>query len=210
MKRLFLILIFTFSINTVFADSPLTSSVFYQAYLDMPIVQEAFKSKGKVTDEIWVFILDDMNPLHVKLAIINGIGWEHEGVMLSNMYLMHVMKVKNYQSYSDFKWGATSDELICYSYMLALDNYYNTTDAFEIAREALRKAPNSFAVNIIYNLIKSQGLTAYGEYCYASKLFLEIKCNTNIVMDMRIEALSYIFEYMISISENCKTNNFYK
>ncbi len=29
-------------------------------------------------------------------------------------------------------------------------------------------------------------------------------------MDMRIEALSYIFEYMISISENSKTNNFYK
>ena len=127
MKRLFLILIFTFSINSVFADSPLTSSVFYQAYLDMPIGQEAIKSKGKVTDEIWVFILDDMNPLHVKLAIIN-----------------------------------------------------------------------------------SQGLTAYGEYCYASKLFLEIKSNTNIVMDMRIEALSYIFEYMISVSENCKTNNFYK
>jgi hypothetical protein len=94
--------------------------------------------------------------------------------------------------------------------MLALDNYYNTTDAFEIAREALRKAPNSFSVNIIYNLIKSQGLSAYGEYCYASKLFLEIKSNPNIVMDMRIEALSYIFEYMISISENCKTNYFYK
>ena len=210
MKRLFLILIFTFSINSVFADSPLTSSVFYQAYLDMPIVQEAFKSKGKVTDEMWVFILDDMNPLHVKLAIINAIGFEHEGVMLSEMYLMYVMKAKNYQSFLDFKWSATSDELICYSYMLALDNYYNTTDAFEIAREALRKAPNSFAVNIIYNLIKSQGLTAYGEYCYASKLFLEIKSNTNIVMDMRIEALSYIFEYMISVSENCKTNNFYK
>ena len=210
MKKTLLILLFTLSINSVFADSPLTSSVFYQAYLDMPIVQEAFKSKGKITDETWVFILDDMNPLHAKLAIINAIGFEHEGVMLSEMYLMYVMKAKNYQSFLDFKWSATSDELICYSYMLALDNYYNTTDAFEIAREALRKAPNSFAVNIIYNLIKSQGLTAYGEYCYASKLFLEIKSNPKIVMDMRIEALSYIFEYMISISENCKTNNFYK
>jgi len=71
------------------------------------------------------------------------------------MYLMHVMKAKNYQSYLDFKWGATSNELICYDYKLALDNYYDTTAAFEIAREALRKSTNSFAVNIIYNLIKS-------------------------------------------------------
>jgi hypothetical protein len=39
--------------------------------------------------------------------------------------------------------------------MLALDNYYDTTAAFEVPREALRKSPNSFAVNIIYNLIKS-------------------------------------------------------
>jgi hypothetical protein len=52
MKRLFLILIFTLSINSVFADSPLTSSVFYQAYLDMPIVQEASLSKGRITNEI--------------------------------------------------------------------------------------------------------------------------------------------------------------
>jgi hypothetical protein len=55
------------------------------------------------------------------------------------MYLMHVMKAKNYQSYLDFKLVATSNELICYAYKLALDNYYDTTAAFEICQRGFEK-----------------------------------------------------------------------
>jgi hypothetical protein len=35
MKKTILLFVFTLSINTVFADSPLTSTNFYQAYLDV-------------------------------------------------------------------------------------------------------------------------------------------------------------------------------
>ena len=52
MKRLFLILIFTFSINSVFADSPLTSTHFYKAYMDVPMVQEASFSKERISNEM--------------------------------------------------------------------------------------------------------------------------------------------------------------
>ena len=88
--------------------------------------------------------------------------------------------------------------------MKALDNYCDVVNAFEMAGEALRKYPDSFAVNMIYNLIKSQGLTAYGEYCHSSKMFLTLKDNPKLKMDMRRESLSYVFEYMTSIGENCK------
>jgi hypothetical protein len=215
MKKLFLILIFTFSINSVFADSPLTSSVFYQAYLDMPIVQEAFKSKGKITNEMMEYIDNDANPLDIKLAIINAIGWDHNGLINSKIFFMYVMKNKKYKTdfsgdYMAFRWYATTDELICYAYMKAMDNYFDVVDAFDIASDALKKSPDSFAVNMIYNLIKCQGLTAFGEYCYASKMFLTLKDNPKLKMDMRKESLSYVFEYMTSIGENCKTNYFYK
>lgn len=211
MKKIFLLLLFTFSINSVFADSPLTSTVFYKAYIDVPMVQEASLSKGSITNEMMEYIDDDVNPLEIKLAIINAIGWEHKGIMISKMYFMFVMSKKKYKTEfggesSAFKWYATRDELICYSYMKSLDNYFDVTDAFEIAGEAIRKYPDSFAVNMIYNLIKAQGLTEFGEYCYASKLFLMLKDNPKLKMDMKKESLSYVFEYMEEIGKDCKSN----
>lgn len=190
------------------ADSPLTSTDFGKAYLDFPIVQEAFKSNGKITNEMVEFICEKDNPLDVKLALINGLGWEKKGMMNSKVFFMYVMKKKNYQSeftnndYIAFKWYATPDELICFAYMQAMDNYFDVTEAFEIASEALRKAPYSFAVNMIYNLLKSQGLFSFGESCYASKLFMTLKDPT-LTMDMKKEAIGYIFSYIISINDNC-------
>jgi hypothetical protein len=209
MKKTLLILLFTFSINSVFADSPLTSTDFCNAYLGIPIVQEASKSKGRITNEMMEYIDNDANPLEVKLAIINAIGWDHKGLTNSKLFFMYVMKKKKYKTdfsgeYMAFKWYATSDELICYAYMRAMDNYFDVVEAFEIAGDALRKSPDSFAVNMIYNLIKAQGLTDFGENCYASKLFLSLKDNPKLKMDMRKESMSYVFEYITSAGENCK------
>ena len=211
MKKTLLILIFSISINTVFADSPLTSTDFYKAYLEVPMVKEALSSKDIISNGIMEYINDDANPLDVKLAIINAIGWDHKGMMISKMYFMTVMQKKKYKSdfggeYSAFESSATTDELICYSYMKALDNYFDVVDAFEMAGVAIRKSPDSFAVNMIYNLIKSQGLTSYGENCYASKLFLTLNNNPKLKMDMSKESMSYIFEYMNDIGKNCNTN----
>lgn len=190
------------------ADSPLSSIDFGKAYIDTPIVQEALKSKGKISNEMMDYINDDANSLDVKLAIINAIGWNHKGIMNSKMYFKYVMNKKKYKTefggkFSAFKWNATRDELICFSYMQALDNYFDVVVAFDIAGEALRKSPDSFAVNMIYNLIKSQGLFSLGESCYASKLFLNLNNNPDLKMDMRKESMSYIFSYIISINDNC-------
>ncbi len=211
MKKTLLLLLFIFSNNSVFADSPLTSTDFYKAYMNVPMVQEAYASKGRITNYMMEYIDDDANQLEIKLAIINAIGWEHKGMVVSKMYFMYVMSKKKYKSdfggeFSAFKWNASRDELICYSYMKSLDNYFDVVDAFEIAGEAVRKYPDSFAVNMVYNLIKSQGLTSFGEYCYASKLFLTLKDNSKLKMDMRKESLSYVFEYMEDIGKKCKTN----
>ena len=56
MEKLFLILIFTLSINSVFADSPLTSTDFYKAYLDIPLIQKTANSKGILTDEVFEYL----------------------------------------------------------------------------------------------------------------------------------------------------------
>ena len=85
-----------------------------------------------------------------------------------------------------------------------MDNYFQLEDAFDITCEALRKHSDSFTVNMIYNLIKAQGLTAYGESCYASKIFSTLRDNPKLEMDMKKEALPLVFEYIDNIGNDCK------
>lgn len=155
------------------------------------------------------YIYNDKNPLEVKLSIINAVGWNHKGFKNSQNFFKFVINKKKYKSdfggdYTAFNWNATGDELICYAYMKALDNYFDVSDAFEVAALALKKNPNSFSVNMIYYLIKAQGLTTYGESCYASKNFNSIIINQNLTMDMRKEAMPFVFEYMDEIGKDCK------
>jgi hypothetical protein len=207
MKKL-LILILLISQYT-FADSPLTSTDFYKAYLDVPLVQEALKCKGKINNEMLEYIYEETNPLEIKLAIINAIGWNVKGNKSSKLYFKFVMNKKKYKSdfggdYTAFNWNATADELICYAYMKALDNYFDVSDAFEVAGLALNKNPNSFAVNMIYNLLKAQGLISYGETCYVKKMFNTLKNNPNLTADIKKEAMPFVFEYMDDIGKDCK------
>jgi hypothetical protein len=85
MTKTLLLILFIFSINSVFADSPLTSADFYKAYMDVSLVQEASASKARITNEMMEYIENDANPLEIKLAIINAIGWAHKGMMVSKM-----------------------------------------------------------------------------------------------------------------------------
>ena len=207
MKKL-LILILLIS-QHVFADSPLTSTVFYTAYMEVPLVQDALQCNGKMTKAMLEYIYADTNPLEIKLAIINAIGWKVKGLHNSQTFFKYVMNKKNYKAefgsdYLVFKWNATQDELVCFSYLKAMDNYFELADAFDIASEAQRKYPESFAANMIFNLIKVQGLTAYGEYCYASKTFSSLKNNPKLTMDIKKEAIPFVFEYMDYIGNDCK------
>jgi hypothetical protein len=208
MKKIFFLIAFTIiSVANVIADSPLTETNFYKAYLDVPMVQQALKSKGRLSHEMILYLANDTNALDIKLAIINALGWNHKGRGNSSSYLNYVVKTKKYKGEAKsitFKWFATSDELTCYSYLLSMDNYFDIINANEIAQLALKKSPNSYAVNMIACLIKSQGLFLLGEECYSFKLFNTLKTNNQLKMDMRNDAEKYLFEYMNSIGTNCK------
>ena len=58
-----------------FADSPLTSTTFYQAYLDVLIVKQADQTH-RLDRAMGDYLLNDQNPFDVKLAVINALSWE--------------------------------------------------------------------------------------------------------------------------------------
>jgi hypothetical protein len=78
MKKLHILIILISQYT--FGDSPLTSTYFYEAYMEVPMVQDALNSKGKITNEIMEYIDNDSNPLEIKLAIINAVGWNVKGI----------------------------------------------------------------------------------------------------------------------------------
>jgi hypothetical protein len=160
MKKLLITVTSLFTLNSSWGDSPLTHTEFHKAYDDLTVVQTARKSKGKITKETMSYLASDTNLLDVKLAIINAIGWSNDGTKKSEAYLNYVVKTKKYTSGINgnllaFKWNATADELICFAYIRAMEDYFDVTYANEIAQLALLKNPNSLAVNLISGLIKA-------------------------------------------------------
>lgn len=193
--------------SSAYADSPLTYTNFYKAYMDVPEVKKALESKGYLSQDLIIYIANDTNQLDVKLAIINAIGWNHKN---KNSYtflqFLHAKKKysNEYSEYTSLDYYGSSHDQICYAYLRALDNYFDVTESYEMSEHALKKAPNSFAINMISKLIKSQALVSINEACYAGKLFNTLKDNSKLNMDMKNESLPYIFEYMNDMSKGCK------
>jgi len=99
MKKLFLLFALLISaVQLSFADSALTSTEFYKAYLDVPIVKAAADQPNHLSEAAKAYLFDEANPLDVKLALINAVGWKFEGLTAYkdylNYYIQHFPKKK--------------------------------------------------------------------------------------------------------------------
>ena len=116
-----------------FADSPLTSTDFYKAYLDVPIVAAAAKNPGKLSNEAKAYLFDDNNPLDVKLALINAVGWRMEGLSTYTDYLRycfnHFPKAKfgidekKFLTKKDLFYYVSSEQMVCHVQLFRLEGH---------------------------------------------------------------------------------------
>lgn len=196
MKKIILPLVLLFAFFVANADSPITSTGFYKAYMDNEMVLAAESAGGVITVEIMKF-LSKKNPVDVKMAVINALGWSFEGQ-------------KNYDAYRKFldengmgKKLRKAENLLALAYLKANDNYFECTDALAIAKQALSQNPKSYTFNIIYGLIKAQVEFNYS-WCNVYKATDEVRKNTSLKSDMRPEASAIIFEYMDLYAGDCK------
>jgi hypothetical protein len=89
MKKIYFVLVVMISAAQMcFADSPLTSTEFYKAYLDVPIVKAAADNPKKLSEEAMAYLFDERNPLDVKIALINAVGWDVERLPTYSDYIM--------------------------------------------------------------------------------------------------------------------------
>ena len=123
------LLILFFTDSVILADSPLTSTDFSSEYLTESIIVKASKTNGLLTEELMNYLTVDNNPISIKVSIINKLGWDTHGKNNSSIFLKYLKSKKRYSTLEDFLKNGTSDELLCMSYLKAMDNYLNVKDA---------------------------------------------------------------------------------
>jgi hypothetical protein len=86
-KIFYFLLCITLFTNTINADSPLTSTDFYKAYLDVPEVLEASKSDGVLSSNFFNFLNAKENKIDAKIALINALKWNLKGKKNAQVYI---------------------------------------------------------------------------------------------------------------------------
>ena len=185
------------------ADSPLTSTDFYTAYMDVDMVKEAHKTQ-KFTDKIGDYLSSNKNSIDKKVAVVNALGWNFDGkkdAELFRRYLGNKYGIRNKLkvSMNDF----TADELLCLGYMTAMDDYFKPQDGIDIVEMAIKKNPDSYTFNIITSLVKAQNMMDKS-WCDMFKLTDSVDKNSSLQKDMKKEAIKIIFDYMNLYKGDCK------
>lgn len=190
---------FIIAAGTVIADSPLTSTPFYKAYMDKEIVLKAEATKI-MNKEIAEYLHSGSNPIDVKAAVINAMGWDADGKMNAMIYNTEIY---NKQLTEGDIPGMSADELFVIGYLKALDDYNAPEDALPFLNAAQDKMNDSYTVSVIEALIKAQ-LAMVKDFCKAWKSTNKVFTNKNLNDDMREEAVKIIYDYMILYKKDCK------
>ena len=200
----FILLAFLLSASIAKADSPLTSIQFYKAYEDIPIIKMAVASEGEITQPILEYLDDEKNLIDVKMAVINALGWDFDGLQNAQLFYFYANRNKKFKDTDDFAQNARPDQRLCYAYLLALDNYFDVTSAAAIATAAAQteKTANSYTFQLISALIKAQLAMDY-DWCQVYSLTNAVRNNIRLQKDFRMAAISIIFEYMDLYAEEC-------
>lgn len=187
------------SSQSLFADSPLTSTNFSKAYKDSEIIQLASKTEGKLTIELMDYLSNNKNPIELKIALINALGWSFDGQNNSIMFYDYLKEKSKLEDINQ----ANADILICYAYLKALDNYFDVEDAIIYAKKAKSKNEKSYTINIICALIEAQKAMDT-DWCEVYNLTNTVRINNTLNQDMKEDSISTIFDYMDIYKDNCK------
>jgi len=138
-----------------FADTPLTSTNFYKAYLDVPIVKVA-NDTNKLNEVVADYLLDNKKPFDVKVAVINALSWD-ENVRENVRSFVKFLKRKYGENFLDsYVDEGNQEELILMFYLMALSRYDRPSDIVSYMMTVQRSLSTSFTAAIITALTKAQ------------------------------------------------------
>lgn len=193
------LILFLFLSFRCLADSPVTSTDFYQAYLLMEDVATAAKTKS-LTEDITATLLRTDVPIDAKAAICNALGWSLDGNENAKSFFKALKDKYNTKNISLDMLSA--DECLVLGYLSLLGDYFNPQNADPILQEAVKLNPNSYTCNMILALCKAQEVMD-SNFCGVWKAFDQVNSNKNLTQDMNPAAIKIIYDYMVLYKEEC-------
>jgi len=198
------ILSFLLILHLLNADSPITSTDFYKAYLFIPEVEYARES-GIITEEIASYLLNPKISLDKKAAVINALSWDFDGKVNRIIFKKYLAKKYPSISNSDSLLKIYSDsELFCLGYLTVMDNYHEPERGviyFDSVKSSIR---DSYTFQIVNALVKAQSiLPKFDKWCRIWTHINDVETNKDLNVDMNYRARSIILKYIRLYEEYC-------
>jgi hypothetical protein len=184
------------------ADSPITATDFYKAYLDVKMVERAHM-EGVMGLEIAEFLTSPENTIDVKAAVINALSWKFDGKSNAELYAYYLALLYHVSVTELDTEFLSADEIFCLGYLTAMDDYFHPERALPLLEEAHKVMKESFTVSIILALASGQAVMEY-DWCEVWRLTEEVLKNKELKHDLRPEAIKMIIDYMVLYKEYCK------
>lgn len=199
-KIIFSIFLFFIGFQWCKADSPITSTDFYMAYLDIQMVNYA-KDNQLIDEQIANYLLNEKSELDIKMAIINALSWD-KNARQNLIIFKNYLKLK-YHSDSDVKQSKLNgDELLCLGYLTIMDNYFKPDEAIVICEKAVKKLQNNYTAQLILALCKAQKAMD-SNWCDVYKIVVAVVQNPKLEQDMRKQANDIIMNYINLYQSSC-------
>ncbi|WP_127532913.1 stalk domain-containing protein [Paenibacillus kobensis] len=171
-----------------YADSPLTSTGFYEAYKDIPGVEQA--ADGGLTKELAAYLSSADNPLDERAAAVNALYassnvWSDQNKTDTYAQLAYGKSEDELQT-----GGLRGDELFVLGYMKVLDHYFEPD--MTLLTQARKALPDSMTVALVYALGMAQ-LNIECSWTYVEQTLGDSTLKT----DIRQTAIDIITDYMV-------------
>ena len=213
-RKLVFIIGLLFLSNTSLADSPLTSTPFWQAYEEEKEIE--YTQKNGLDKKVLKMLTGTKITCDVKLAIINSFGWESGYTETFENYLLEKREGLTRDVFKYLKSDSedmpeetdqtllmTTDDLVCWSYLRAMDNYNTPQYSMKGAFLAYWRDQKNMSAGIVWCLVTSQ-LAMMGDWCMiyksAQQYIVEAEYERNIFKE---DAVTIIMEYMNLYEQDC-------
>lgn len=182
-------------------DSPLTSTDFYRAYLDIETVERAAR-EHTLDEEIAGFLSSPENRIDIKAAVVNALSWGSNSSQNAAFYLDYLLKTYSQSSEADLIERLGGDELLCLGYLRALADYFHPENALPLLRQARVKNPGSFTAALILTLAEAEAAMG-SDWCKVWRLTEKLLDDPQLQREMRPEATGIVEDYMIIYRDYC-------
>lgn len=197
MKKIFLVsLAFLSFCLPAFADSPVTSTPFAEAYSELPLVAEALENHT-LTPAMAAFLSDRTQPLEQKLALVNALGWKFEGQQNAAVWLKHLQTQKKQPEARPEQLGLNAEEQLFFGYLMVLDDYFHPLPGILWVRRGARQLWQHQSAQLVLAIVEAQ------DYISRPKLWCQVWLQTDRALhdkqarpDLRPEARNLIVDYL--------------